>query len=678
MAQYTPAGADNVLPFLPRPQRTTTVTTMPTTTTVLEPRPAETPETGALSAPSSPASEVVDGRVGLPIRAKAAVSRRFFAACIAVANRASALVVRYRIELAPTLAVGGVTALGWWQNLAGAGGLATAAYGGLAVLSAVIAGAGVERKNEMLIRGGTGMALAFADVAAAVGAGPGGTSFTAAAIATGAAYAVYVPWLIEHRKNRKEVPAKAPAAVNSAASASVDVQLQMDRGKTQWKAEAVAEAQPGVDADADNDMVDADDDTAGDDAPEPLHPRGPFFDSVIPYADDDSDDVNDPIRIGWDEYGRPVHLTMMYRHTLVAGASDWGKSGIINLIIKKLLKKKHVEIYGIDLKPGAPELGPWEPLLTKLARTPEEARDLLKEFIAEGHRRGAELEELSLQSLSKGGPAVRKWVCGKHGTVKFLVTDELAELIRQDEELRKEEAEIRKIAPDGLPPEPPVAKLYESGLAILRFLGMHFVSATQQPSSSVFGGRTDARGNYVNRLSTRVADPDHAQFVFGKRYQALGLDPARLRRPGEVFLACPEAQQAGVTPRIRVEYVSDEDIAVDVAHLHARRPAREPLGRFAPQGQPVSMSKAPARPSLTYPDGDPVHHDEFPGLYKVFVQLCEDRGHATKQDLVDHGQFSSRDTPRRALEIWAQHGVLSEKVGKVEQFSLPERTTGSN
>ncbi|MEU8920319.1 FtsK/SpoIIIE domain-containing protein [Kitasatospora sp. NPDC048545] len=663
--QYTPAEADNVLPFIPRPQRSqpaTTMTTMPTTTTVLEPRPAETSPEAGLPASSSPAPAQAQDSVYLPVQAKPSLSRRFFEGCITVANRVGALVVRYRVELVPTAVVGTVTGLGWWQNLAGVGGWGTAAYAGLALAGAGITACGVKEKNDRLVHAGAGLTMTFADVATAVGAGPGGISLTAAAVTTGAAYAMYVPWLLAHRKGHKELPSKSNATAN--ANASVDVQVQMDKGKAELKAAATSNA------------------TNEEDQSTIRIPCGPFHDDVIPYAADDSTNVADPIRLGWDEYGQPIYLTTLYRHTLIAGASDWGKSGVANLIIKKLLKKQHVEIYGIDLKPGAPELGPWAPLLKRLARTPEEARELLKDLLAEGERRGAHLENLSRRSLASGGPAVRKWIPGDpnhpdpqkrgHGTAVFLVCDELGELVRQDEELRKEEAEVRRLNPDGLPAEPAITKLYESALALLRFLGMQFVSATQQPSSTVFGGRTDARGNYVNRISTLVADPDHAQFVFGKRYQALGLDPAKLRRPGEIFLACPEMPTGVMPARIRVEYVSDKDIAADVAHLHSNMSA-QPIGRFAPQGQRADLTKPeqPAKPQLLYPDGTRVGADEWPGLYKVLVEVCEQQGYATKGDLCELGPYNSLDTVRRALEVWVQHGVVVEKVGAVKQYSLP-------
>ncbi|MFG3051885.1 FtsK/SpoIIIE domain-containing protein [Kitasatospora sp. NPDC048239] len=652
MAQYLPpADGAQILPFLPRPQRQDNATitpTMPMTTTIAEPRPAETGNDESTGASSSPATAVVEGSVYVVQKTRPALPRRFLAACVAVANQASALVIRYRVELAPAMTVGAVTGLGWWQYLAGVGGWGTAAYAGLAVLGAAVTAAGVEKKDEMLTRAGAGLTLTFADVATAVGTGPGGVSLTAAAVTTGAAYAVYVPWLIQHRKDHKALPGKASATAK--ANASVDVQLHQG-GQAALKASASSSTE---------------------EQSTPRGPGGPFHDRVIPYADDDSDDITKPIRLGWTEYGQPVLLTVMYRHTLVAGASDWGKSGIINLIIKKLLKKKHVELFGIDMKPGAVELGPWEPKMRRLARTAEEARELLQYIRAECDRRGAYLEELSKREMAAGREPVRKWIPGVHGPAWIVVTDELAELIRQDEELRKQEAELRKLDPEMGPPEQDIATTYESALAIARSMGIMFLSATQQPSAKVFGGSSDARGNYANRISTRVGEAGHSVFIFGQGCKSNGFTPEKLTRPGEFYIGCPEMPLTD-PPKCRAEYVTDLDIAADVAHLHAAAPAQtRPVGG----GVQASLFKpAPARPvgppPPVYPDGTMVGRDEWIDLYRVFLQLCEEEGYATKERLVEEGPFGSRDTVRRALDLWKTHGVQSRKAGKAEQFYLP-------
>jgi hypothetical protein len=637
-----PVAQDYIGPitFLPRPQRAASATitpTMPTTTAPVDSFPQVADQ---IPADYTPSASAINDTVYLPAKPPRRVAHGFLTSCVAVAGRAVSLVVRYKVELAPAITTSSLTALGWWQHFTTASHYATGACTALAVAGAAVAAYGLERKHDRVTAGGAALAVAFGDIAAAAGGGPGAMSLTATAVSTALAYGAYVPWLIRHRTSHNPITAAvAPSVLSTAEPDAI---------------EAPEGASITVTA------------------------AGPFYDNAIPYQDDTSKDIADPIRIGWDENGQPVHLTLLYRHTLIAGAADWGKSGILNLIIKKLIRKDHVELYGIDLKPGTPELGPWAPLFKKIASTPEEARDLLRAIKAEGDRRGAHLQQLSLTELTAGREPVRKWIPGKHGTSIYVITDELGELIRQDEQLRKEEAEYRKLDKENaLPPEPAVTTLYESGLAVLRFLAIHFIAATQQPSARVFGGNTDMRGNYANRISTRAGEAGHAEFVFGKGCRGAGFVPEKLTRPGEFFLQSPEMPQIE-PPRCRAEWVSDRDIAADVAHLHAVRKPVLPVGRFAPEGGTLHLlrqttpPKPAGPPAPVYPDGTTVPRDEWPDLYRVFCRLCETNGAATKDDLVENGPFASRDTARRAMDVWVQRGVLVRKAGRTEQFYLPD------
>lgn len=593
--------------------------TMPTTTMTL---PAETALTG---------------------HPQALAERRFMASCAAVARRACSLVVRYRVELAPTGAISTISTLGWLHHLTGTGLGTTLAYSAAGLASAAVAGLGLHLKHEKTLGVGAGLTIAFADVATATAAGLGPASLTVTAITTGLAYTAYVPWLAAHRKDTK----------------------QLDKKTTTAKGQVI-----------EGEVIETVEQTA---LPELPRYHGPFYDQSIPFQPDATRDPAAPIGLGYNELGERVELPVLYRHTLIAGASDWGKSGILNGIIKKLLRRDHVELYGIDLKPGTPELGPWRPLFKQLASTVEEARDLLGFVMAEGKRRGAYLQQLTHAELAAGRPPVRKWVPGEHGTAIYIVTDELGELVRQDIQLRAEEAALRKAARENAEaPEAPITSQFESGLAVLRFLAIQFIAATQQPSAKIFGGNTDARGNYGNRISTRAGEAGHADFVFGRGCRGNGFVPEKLTRPGEFFLQNAESPQVD-PPRCRAEWVSDEDIAADVAPYFQGRQAQQPIGRFAPQGTAhLTLLKQPeppkplGPPAPVYPDGTTVPRDEWPDLYRTFEQLCVQQGYATKDDLVDHGPFDSRDTVRRALDVWLQHGVQVRKAGRAEQFYLPD------
>ncbi|WP_035796474.1 FtsK/SpoIIIE domain-containing protein [Kitasatospora mediocidica] len=630
MAQYigfAPAPAD-----LPGP-RPTILTVSATTTDNLSPT-VTNQDSDRNSPRTSPSSS--------PTR-----RTRFLASCAAVALRAATWVHTYRYEMAPGAAVSVLTMLGWWQHTThGAADWATG-YTVLGAGAALAASHGLKHKHDHLYGTGAGVAIALGDVAAATAAGPGPVSFVVFSLASGLAYVAYVPWLAGHRKTHSKPTAQK---------------------ETTQQADIEDTVEPAIEAAAEFDELD---DNIYE---EPQH--NPFGTPVIPYADDESDDVRAPIRLGWDENGQRVPLTLLYRHTLVAGASDFGKSGLVNLIIKKLLKKKEEqrELFGIDMKPGSPELGPWEPKMRKLARTPEEARDLLQLVRAECDRRGAFLADLSASSMASGRGPVRKWIPGVHGPAWWIITDELAELIRQDEELRKREAEARKVSEDPEPAEQDIATAYESLLAIARFLGIQFVSATQQPSAKVFGGNTDARGNYANRISTRVGEAGHTPFIFGRGCTAKGWKPEDLQRPGEFYIGAPELPLVD-PPKCQAEYVTDEDIAADVGHYFQAGHRGPSAGQSEP---PVRMLKsvpvaqaAPAQPKLTFPDGSTVGRNDWPDLYRVFCRLCEEQGFATKDDLVKDGPFDSRDTVRRALDAWLDRGVLVRKQGRAEQFHLP-------
>lgn len=563
------------------------------------------------------------------------------------AATAGTLARTYGLEAAPAATAAAITGLGWWMHDTNVAGLEALGATGLAVGAGFAAAHGIKHSHPHLFGGAAGLGVALTDVAAAtyLGAGPG--SITVAAISTALAYAAYVPWLIRHRKDHKEQP--SPKTKSGTAPAVGD---QTDDG-------IYLPATAPV-------------------------PCGPFHDKVIPYEDDPSDDIRVPLRLGWDEYGNRSELVMLYRHTLVAGASDWGKSGIINLIIKKLLKKKHVELYGIDLKPGAPELGPWEPKLKRLARTPEEARELFDELEAKAARQGALLEQQRQQALAVGKPPVRKWIPGDpaapagspewgHGPTAFVITDELGELIRQDEALRKQEAELRKLDPEFGPPiEVPLPTRYESALAVWRFLGIQFVSATQQPSNRIFGGNTDARGNYGNRISTRAGEAGHSRLVFGEGAKGHGFTPERLIRPGEYYVAAPEFPQED-PPRHRAEFVRDEDIAEDVASYYMAMPPKLPV--VSPirlvKSEPAKQER-PVAPAVRFPDGSEVRRSDWLDLYRVFVELCAEQGYATKDDLTARGPYDSRDTVRRACDMWLTRGVQVRKAGRTDQFHLPE------
>jgi hypothetical protein len=189
------------------------------------------------------------------------------------------------------------------------------------------------------------------------------------------------------------------------------------------------------------------------------------------------------------------------------------------------------------------------------------------------------------------------------------------------------------------------------------------VSATQQPSRKVFGGSTDARGNYANRICTRAGEAGHGPLIFGQGSQSRGWRPELLDLPGKFLAQTPEHD----TPRTyRAEYVSDADIADEVGFYHSD--IRDTKEQPALTEEPWVEAFAPAR----LPDGTPVG-DAWPHLYRILT----DRGSVTKKELASTAGVS-RDTAMRAIETWERHGVLSHRDGRSTRYYLPKEQTDAS
>jgi hypothetical protein len=272
--------------------------------------------------------------------------------------------------------------------------------------------------------------------------------------------------------------------------------------------------------------------------------------AVIPYVrPTPGARFTEPVLLGVDRFLNPVMLDLAYNHTLIAGSSKFGKSTLVRSIVVQLADRPDVVLYGIDMKPGAPELTPMLPILQDLATTAEQAHALLDWLKQELAERG--------EILAKAGD--QEWDPQKHGRPAiWVIEDELAELVRQGD--------------DGPWKKTPASKKNESLLALLRFAGIHKLSATQQPSRKVFGGTTDARGNYTNRLSTRMNDADHRRFVFGN---TPGWEPGKLDQPGKFLLQSPVHQ---VPAPYKGMWLTGDEFRAEVARIGATT-VRAPVGK---------------------------------------------------------------------------------------------------
>lgn len=276
---------------------------------------------------------------------------------------------------------------------------------------------------------------------------------------------------------------------------------------------------------------------------------GDPLEAVVPYQRQTAARFTDPVALGVDRFLNPVTVELAYAHALVAGSSKFGKSTLVRSIVLQLADRPDIVVYGVDLKPGAPEMTPMLPLLQDLAQTPEQAHAFLDWLKQELNERG--------EILAQDGD--QEWDPVKHGRpALWAVFDELAELVRQ--------ADVGPWKKD------PASKKLESLLALARFAGIHLIAATQQPSRKVFGGTTDARGNYSVRISTRMADRDHRRFIFGT---TPGWEPGDLDAPGKFLLQSPDHQQPAPYKGM---WLTKDEFTAEVARIGADT-VKAPVGK---------------------------------------------------------------------------------------------------
>lgn len=269
---------------------------------------------------------------------------------------------------------------------------------------------------------------------------------------------------------------------------------------------------------------------------------------VIPFRRPTAERFTDPVVLGVDRFGEPVSVELAYNHTLIAGSSKFGKSNLVKKIVLALAALPDTVLYGVDMKPGAPELSLMRPVLHDLAETADQARALFAWLKQEMQERG--------EIMAKTGDTA--WDPSRHGRpAVFVIVDEVGELVRQGDDVPRGTEKV--------------SKTMESLLALARAYGLHLVLATQQPSAKVFGGTTDARGNLAVRISTRMNDKVHRQFVFADA----SWDPGSLDRPGKFMMQSPDH----TTPQpYKAEFVRDDVAAQEVARL-AQELVPAPVGK---------------------------------------------------------------------------------------------------
>jgi S-DNA-T family DNA segregation ATPase FtsK/SpoIIIE len=226
----------------------------------------------------------------------------------------------------------------------------------------------------------------------------------------------------------------------------------------------------------------------------------------IPWPGPIATTITEPVELGVFEDATPVRISLLRRHTLVAGTTGSGKSGVLNVILAALTGCPDVVLWGIDLKNGM-ELQPWASCLDRLATTPAGATTLLGDAVTL-------LEDRAALLTAEGE---KTWEPTPDRPALVIVVDEYAELT--------------ETASDALAHADSIARRGRAPAVTL-------IVATQRPTQKTMGSGS-VRSQLEVRICLRVQERRDVELILDKGMLAAGWAAHTLDAPGKFYLSAP-------------------------------------------------------------------------------------------------------------------------------------------
>jgi hypothetical protein len=242
-----------------------------------------------------------------------------------------------------------------------------------------------------------------------------------------------------------------------------------------------------------------------------------------------------PVRLGRDDDGAEVRLTLHGSSLLVGGNPGSGKSTAVRTLLAGLAQQRHTALVGID--PKRVELAPWRDRFTHLVvgNEAEPTIALLRALVDEVQRRAELLSERGLLFAVPDAdmPAV------------VLVVDEWAELAADGTSKQRSEAQ----------------DLLRRFVSLGRAVGCSAVLATQRPTSDTVD--TGTRALLAHRLALRCGDRWQSEAILGQGQDGAARIPLTCRgrgllasdhgvNPVQVYELSPDLIWEKVCPVLRV------------------------------------------------------------------------------------------------------------------------------
>jgi S-DNA-T family DNA segregation ATPase FtsK/SpoIIIE len=259
----------------------------------------------------------------------------------------------------------------------------------------------------------------------------------------------------------------------------------------------------------------------------------------------------DPIYLGWDLYGDPVHLSLVWRMLIAGGLPDAGKSNGVNQVLAHAALCPDVALWLFDGKEN--ELTTWTPLADRIiGHDIEDALDAVAALQSLLDTRLAELKAAGREKITSDSG---------HGFV-LVVVDELAlytSVYGEPAQQKKFSAGLRDLVARG------------------RAAGLIVVAATQRPSSDIVP--TSLRDLFAYRWALACANDASSDVILGDGYANAGYSAATIDLDGHAGVGYLLAENRR-TPRLfRAAYLSRDDIRylVSVGLRLRGRPPLQPL-----------------------------------------------------------------------------------------------------
>lgn len=355
--------------------------------------------------------------------------------------------------------------------------------------------------------------------------------------------------------------------------------------------------------------------------------------------------ITDPVKVGVWEDGSDVTVSLLRKHVLIGGATDSGKSGLLNVILGRLAECSDAIIWGIDLKEGM-ELAPWSKVLNRLAVNGLQAAGLLREAVAELERRAGFLAE----------QGIREWTPTPDAPALVVMIDEYAEL------------------------SPAARKLADSIARRGRAVAVTLLVATQRPTQKTMGDGSAIRSQMNIRFCLRVVERADVDLILGAGSLTTGWDTTGFDAPGKFLLRAPGHE----TPRrARAEWISNADVkttATRNARPDHHNPSRPQDATGDQPGSGSGKGTAGAQNGPDAPHKAPGTTGAGPGVSGPDVALWE----ALKQapptgasvaDLMGATGQSKTALYRRLQALRAQGRAAQISRGRWKATPRPDRPT---